>query len=87
MNLKFFEKMDGLPVVRLLQVSAMIILAADIARLIETWHRTFGYINGMNITSFFESLMVAVMLISKFLFEPMVLLALAKIIQIKEKQE
>ena len=85
MNSKFFEKMDGLPVVRLLQVSAIIIFAAEIVHLIETWHRTFGYINGINITSFFEALMATVMVLSKFLFEPMALLALAKIIQIKEK--
>ena len=87
MPIKFFERMDGLPIVKLLQLSAVIIFLADTIHLLTAGQKVFIHSLDINIYSIFDFLMTVLMVLSRTLYQPMILLGIAKIIQIKEKQK
>jgi hypothetical protein len=80
---KFFEKMDALPVIRLLQVAAVITLISGLLQLTEAWLPTFNKTFGPNLGSIANSIKISGMMLGRIIFEPMILLGLAELIRRK----
>lgn len=83
----FFKKMDELPVVRLLQLSAAILFVAGVFYLIDDAHQMFRNVYEINDGVIMSIVMIIQGAVLKSLYQPMLLLGLAEIIRIKKNNE
>lgn len=83
---KLFGKIDALPIVRLLQLLAVIILIVALTQIAIYFYQAVTGSFEITLASFFNALIVSAMTLGRALFEPAFLLGLAEIIKLmKEK--
>jgi hypothetical protein len=84
---KFFEKMDALPVVKLLQVTAVAVFIFKLVSTLKYWDQAMGGNNGPSFESILPAIMFASSTLSQALYDPMFLLGLAELIKNIKKPE
>lgn len=77
----FFQKIDALPLVRLLQGAAVILLAFGLFQIVQVWYQPLRTSFDPTTETFTSALVLTGMMAGRLLFEPMILLALAEIIR------
>ncbi len=80
---KLFDKIDVLPVVRILQAVAAIIFMIGIFHILSLFkQQLFGNFTTPRWNNLADALLLASMTLGRILFEPTILLALAEIIKL-----
>lgn len=77
----FFRKIDALPLVRLLQAAAVLLLAFGLLQIAQVWYQPFRTSFDPTPETFASALVLTGMMAGRLLFEPLILLALAEIVR------
>lgn len=79
---KVFQKIDALPIVRILQVAAILVIIAFLLQFVGYFAQAMRGPYGTNSEGILNAVMLTGMSFGRALFEPLMLLAIAHIIKI-----
>lgn len=82
---KIFNTMDKLPLVRILQMMAVVIFLLSLLPLLPMWNTLVNLPDGSNSDALWNAIAATGMTLARNLYQPLILLALAELIKLNKK--